>query len=167
MQMRSLKILVFPLFVALIAGCSSVYNVQTADVKVDRTETIAIVPFENHTQTPDAGKQASKIVEGVARSEGFKITYAAVKIDHNDALTLDKSLLPAAARYLLVGEVNEWRYKTGIDGEPAVSMMVKIYDLQTDEIIWSAIGAKSGWGFDSVGVIAQKVAEELIETARD
>lgn len=165
--MRSLKILMFPLFVAVVAGCSSVYNVQTGGVEVDKKETIAIVPFENHTQTPDAGKQASKIVEGVARSEGYNVTYTAVKIDHDDALRLDRSLLPATTRYLLVGEVNEWRYKTGIDGEPAVSMMVKLYDLRSDEIVWSAIGAKSGWGFDSVGVVAQKVAEELIEATRD
>jgi hypothetical protein len=165
--MRTLKFLTLPLFAAVVAGCSSVYNVHTSDVGVDTAQTIVIVPFENHTQTPDAGKQASKIVEGVARSEGYKVEYAAVKIDHNDALTLEKSLLPADARYLLVGEVNEWRYKTGIDGEPAVSMMLKLYDLQSDEVIWSAVGAKSGWGFDSVGVIAQDVAEELVETARD
>jgi hypothetical protein len=66
------------------------------------------------------------------------------------------------ADYLITGNVQEWRYKTGIDGEPVVSYSIQIIDLNQNRIVFNGIGAKSGWGHKSIGVIAQEIAENLI-----
>ena len=68
------------------------------------------------------------------------------------------------ADYLVIGNVQEWRYKTGIDGEPVVSYSIKVIDLKTSNIIFNGVGAKSGWGHKSIGVVAQEIANELIPT---
>jgi len=66
------------------------------------------------------------------------------------------------ASYLITGDVQEWRYKTGIDGEPVVSYTLKIIDLNSNQTIFSGVGAKSGWGHKSIGVVAQEIAKELL-----
>ncbi len=54
----------------------------------------------------------------------------------------------------------EWRYKTGIDAEPAVSFSIKIIDLKNNKIVFNGVGADSGLSYQSIGEIAQKVAGE-------
>jgi hypothetical protein len=68
----------------------------------------------------------------------------------------------SGARYAVTGAVNEWRYKTGVDGEPAVGITLKIIDLKTQQVIWNAAGARTGWGREAVSAIAQKLLEELV-----
>jgi curli biogenesis system outer membrane secretion channel CsgG len=67
------------------------------------------------------------------------------------------------AEYFLTGGVSEWRYKTGIDGEPAVSLRLVLYRTSDLKIIWSATGSDSDWGISSVGTVAQKLIQEMME----
>ena len=66
------------------------------------------------------------------------------------------------AQYGLTGAVEEWRYKVGIDGEPAAAVTLQLLDLTTGQVVWSASGAKSGWSRDSLAGVAQKLMEELL-----
>jgi TolB-like protein len=65
-------------------------------------------------------------------------------------------------RYILTGSVEEWHYKVGVDGEPAVGLTLKVIDLNTNQVVWSAVGAKSGWSRSALSAVAQDLARSLL-----
>jgi polysaccharide biosynthesis protein PelC len=58
----------------------------------------------------------------------------------------------------------EWRYKVGIDGEPAVGLTLKIIDLSNGRVLWSATGAKSGWSREALASVAQSLILNMVNT---
>ena len=66
--------------------------------------------------------------------------------------------------YAVTGNVDEWRYKVGVDGEPAVGISLLVWDLGSDRIVWSAVSGKSGYSREAVSAVAQKMIRDL--TAR-
>jgi len=149
------KLLLFFLSIFFI-GCSSMQIDSTKFSKIDKNSTITILPFKNLSQSPYAGVKASNIAEGVLRSKGYKVIRG-YTINKNDEIKL-KDI--NNSKYILKGEVNEWRYKTGIDGEPAVNIYVEIED-KNGSVIYSNVGAKSDWGHKSVGICAQELIEDM------
>jgi hypothetical protein len=67
------------------------------------------------------------------------------------------------ARYALLGSVQEWRYKAGIDGEPAVGVSLQVLDLSSGQVVWSVSGAKSGWSRQALSAVAQGLLTELLD----
>jgi hypothetical protein len=117
-----------------------------------------------------AGLRASSIVESVLAQKNISLISMVGGSEEmaeakSKALFLQQKREEAVkveADYLVIGEVQEWRYKTGIDGEPVVSYSVKVIDLKNSNIVFNGMGAKSGWGHKSIGVVAQEIAQELI-----
>lgn len=66
-------------------------------------------------------------------------------------------------RYALAGTVDEWRYKVGVDGEPAAGITLQIIDVQSGDILWSGAGGKSGWSREALSAVAQKLIRELLQ----
>lgn len=62
----------------------------------------------------------------------------------------------------MYGGVSEWRYKTGIDGEPAVSIQLGFYKTKNAKLKWNAAGSDSDWGNASIGTTAQDLLEEML-----
>ena len=60
------------------------------------------------------------------------------------------------------GSVEEWRYKVGVDGEPAVGLSYTVVDLDSGAVVYSAAGGKSGWSREALSAVAQKLARELL-----
>lgn len=140
----------------------------------EKNPKIAIVPFNNYTETPVAGYRAASIIQSVMRNKGHTTYFLAHNREENDTSFYmhdrDQELLAYLEKaekqnipLLLSGSVEEWRYKTGIDGEPAVSYSIFVYNTRTKHMVFSSVGAKSGWGHESLGVIAQKIGQKLIE----
>ena len=114
-----------------------------------------MLPIVNNTDTPQAGLSAEAMVEHQLRRKGVK------SLQHYPtALSRDSLFEPTerkvadeaqqwardqGARFALLGSVQEWRYKVGIDGEPAVGVALKVLDLSNGQVVWSVSGAKSGW----------------------
>jgi TolB-like protein len=65
-------------------------------------------------------------------------------------------------QYALTGSVQEWRYKTGVDGEPAVSVTFNLIDMTNGRVVWSATGSRSGWSRSSVGAVGQTLIDQLL-----
>jgi TolB-like protein len=150
------------------AGCSTIDVAQRAPV--DRNARWAVLPFVNHTETPQAGSRAASIVEAVLRTRGFadlqRAPMPAVEtlFETTDAQGPDKALAwarEAGARYALTGTVSEWRYKVGVDGEPAVGLTLSVVDLASGKVVWSASGGRSGWSREALSAVAQKLARDL------
>lgn len=163
MQQRIFTILACLLF---ITGCASQIITKGSFLKL-KDKKVAVVPFVNYTETPLAGLKAATVVQAVLVNRGYRARLLERKNnDWEEKLTLEdylKKARKAGYQYLLTGSVQEWRYKTGIDGEPAVSYSVFVYDTSSGDLIYSAVGAKSGWGNSSLGVIAQELARELLK----
>jgi len=155
-------------FIIIFSGCSSIINKN--EVTLPKNQKYAISSFWNYTETPMAGLRASSIVEGVISQKNITI-YSLISGADEMENTKSKELFikqkeaeakKMGASYLIIGDVQEWRYKTGIDGEPVVSYTLKIIDLKNNQTIFSGVGAKSGWGHKSIGVVAQEIAKELL-----
>lgn len=162
--MKRLLYVVMLLSITIFAGCSSIYDNQK--FSVDKKARIYVGKFKNNTETFLAGERAASITKTVLSTYGYDIINIPENQSDDDRYEIEKIKSNAKglnADILVTGEINEWRYKTGIDGEPAVGISLVFIDLKNDKIIFSAIGAKSGWGHESITTVAQKLVHNLIE----
>ncbi len=144
--------------------------INRSSVNLNKNRIYAIGAFWNYTETPMAGLKASSIVESVLSQRGIKLISLINGIDELESSQSQDKLIQIQkqkaiennANYLIIGSVQEWRYKTGIDAEPAVSFSIKIIDLKNNKIVFNGVGADSGLSYQSIGEIAQKVAKDLI-----
>jgi len=172
-----MKILYTIVLVALIAftsSCSTPSLIRTqqslpkvyADTNVTDEQkqdvTITLFRLNNYTDTPRAGLRASNILEGLLLSKGYVVTshFSKKTPSINKARKVAKG---DSSKYFIYGGVSEWRYKTGIDGEPAVSLQTSLYETENSKLVWSATGADSDWGNASIGTTAQDLLLEMIE----
>ncbi len=163
------KSLLIVLFV-LAAGCASFTNISKAPV-LDKKAEMAVFPLINNSETPMSGFKAKNIAENVLYSKGF--TIEPLKDFSNDENFSEKEVKEAMARlkeegisYAVYGYVNEWRYKSGADYEPAVSLTFNLYDVKNEKIIWSSSGSKSMSSYKSCGIAAQKLIKKLLAPLR-
>lgn len=164
------------LSIALWLGACSTTDIARPTVALSRADKVALLPILNHTDTPQAGLRAEAIAESLLISNGVTRL-----VRYPSALNQDTLLEPAEhkildeglkwakttdARFALTGAVEEWRYKVGIDGEPAVGVSLKLIDLKTGDTVWSAVGGKAGWSREALSAVAQKLMRELLSGAR-
>lgn len=160
-----------PALLLLLAACSTLDTAPR--VSVDRNTEWVLLPFVNTTETPLAGQRAEAVISGLAQSLGITRLQAYPQKLRDDSLfeagqgkTQEQALAWAhdrGARYALGGTVQEWRYKVGVDGEPAVGLTLQITDLSTGQVIWSGAGARSGWSREPLAGVAQKLTRQLLE----
>jgi hypothetical protein len=147
MSFKSLSFLLLALF---FVSCSDKTLAISPTPLPSKDNSITLYPLENFTDTPQAGMRATNIVQGILEAKGYTI------------LPL-KEEQEASTPYYIKGAVSEWRYKTGIDGEPAVSLRLGIYDTKTKKLLWSATGANNDWGNSSIGTTAQMLIEDMLQ----
>lgn len=155
----------------LISGCSSMSTTNRAAADVNAQW--AILPINNLSQTAQADLQAQTLIETHLRARGVTTvdTYTPVKQVSlrnllDPATDFKNSLVWAQQqryRYGVTGSVNEWHYKAGADREPAVGISLKLVDLTSNEVVWQANAARTGWGYASLPAVADKVIKELLE----
>jgi hypothetical protein len=63
----------------------------------------------------------------------------------------------------VTGSVEEWRYKGGLEGDPAVGLTLVVFELATNRVVWSASGSRTGTGADSVSGTALTLLGSLID----
>lgn len=159
------------IILSLCACAASVVNTKSANL--NRSSSYLIYPFKNFTQTPDAGLRVASILYGVLLSKNFKVAASSTlgpgNGEVNAAETLAGMLQEAknnGFKFIITGNVNEFRYKTGINGEPAVSVTVLVYDSKNGEVIWSSTGSATGWSSQSRTTVAQKLLNKIIVTTK-
>jgi len=170
-----LSMLALAVLLAGASGCTVVDRVRTA-APPDLGARWALLPIANHTETPQAGLRAEAIAETVLRSLGVRDLerYPASLNPETLLEPAERKLAEAAlawakargARYALTGSVEEWRYKVGVDGEPAVGITLSVIDLQSGAVAYSASGGKSGWSREALSAVAQKLLRELLADLR-
>jgi polysaccharide biosynthesis protein PelC len=154
----------------LVAACGTLR--QTGAPSLDGGASIAVVSVANFTETPDAGLSAETIAANVLRTNGFADVRVAPAdpatssmFDNSDHGNREKKLEWARSqqiRYVLTGGVEEWRYKVGVDGEPAVGLTFELVDVETGKTVWSGTGSRTGWSRSGLANVANKLIGEVL-----
>jgi polysaccharide biosynthesis protein PelC len=170
--MKKLIVLLASVF---IAGCA-VMDGAGGGNRLDRNARWALLPIANHTDVPQAGLRAEAITEGLLRARGVANVLRYPPNINPESLfepgerraqvEAQKWARDQNARYALLGAVDEWRYKVGVDGEPAVGIVLQVVDLESGNVVWSGVGARTGWSRESLAGVAQKLVRNLLWSAR-
>jgi hypothetical protein len=131
-----------------------------------------ILPIENHSETPQAGERIEAMLDTLLRRDGITSLdkYPAQKEDDTHLLTSDRQRYESAFawakdakfEYALTGSVEEWRYKSGIDGEPAIGVTLRVLEVPTGRVVWSATGSRTGTAGDNTSGAALKLLDALL-----
>lgn len=157
----------------LMQACSTLHT--TPNVNLDKKAQWVLLPAINNTETPQAGARLDSITASLLRVHGVSsvATYNASansdavfeladRRNQENALTWAKK---SGAKYAVAGSVDEWRYKVGLDGEPAAGITLNVIDLESGQVVWSGTAAKTGWSREAVSAVAQKVVDNLLKSA--
>lgn len=131
-----------------------------------------MLPVLNYSETPNAGEKAESIVGALLEVHGLRTLgrYPSPEgeevLELNEQKRYEQALSWARKKgfaYGVTGSVDEWRYKSGVEGEPAVGLSLRIVEIPSEKVLWSAVGARTGWGRDSVSGTAQRLIEDLLD----
>jgi polysaccharide biosynthesis protein PelC len=157
-----------------IAGCSTAIQSTTEREALDTQVKWALLPLSNNTDTPQAALSAESMLDHLLRRRGLKnIQLYPANLSRDSLFEPSERKVSDEARewaraqgvrYAVTGSVEEWRYKVGIDGEPAVGVTLKVLDLSTGQTVWSASGARSGWSREALSAVAQSVLTDALDS---
>lgn len=169
-KLRNGPVLACSLGLVLLAGCS-VSDVHRGEMLQAQSRWVQL-PIANYAETPLAGQRAESILATLLHQEGITTLerYTPPDQDGLPDFNADRGYQEALEwartqgyRYGVAGAVEEWQYKTGLDGEPAVGISLKVVDINTGNTLWSASGARTGWGYSTTSGTAQKLLADLID----
>lgn len=149
-----------------LAGCASAHY-NTSQFTPRPKSVIAVLQLENYTESPLAGIKAASISAGILSARGVQVAdrFSGTQERPLVEAELKKILSDLAAAditYTLTGSVNEWKYKAGLDGEPAVSVTLRLFDNKTSAMVWTSVASKTGFPRESTGVLAQKLLDRAL-----
>ena len=170
-RLPGLKVFAASAALAAVAACSTLSTSPAPALEPGASW--ALLPIVNQTETPQAGLRAESIGDSVMRSDA-RVSMLHYPSELNTDGLFDPTQRKGAdaaldwargaqARYALTGTVDEWRYKVGIDGEPAVGLTLRLIDVATGQVVWSGTGGKTGGSREAVSAVAQKLARGLTE----
>ena len=170
--LQSLQTLAVGSAIVLLGACSTIDRGQPP--ALERNAPWVVLPFANHTETPLAGNRAESIAQALLHAKGVgqvrrypASTQQEALFDAGEAKRQQEVLAWAReqqAKYALTGAVDEWRYKVGVDGEPAAGVTLEIIDVASGNTLWSGAGGKSGWSREALSAVAQKLIRELLDS---
>jgi len=172
--MNVLKLLGASLLLSLFAACSTTVESTATQQVLDGQAPWAVLPMVNNTDTPQAGLSAEDMVEHQLRRRGVtQLKRYPAKLSRDSLFEPTERKVSEEAqqwaraqgvRFAVLGSVQEWRYKVGIDGEPAVGVTLQVLDLASGQVVWSAAAARSGWSREALSAVAQKLLTDMFNT---
>ncbi len=156
----------------VVAGCTTF--TEPGGTALPREASWGLVPIVNYSQAPQAGERAEQILLSVLAERGLHPRHYPVEgksdlpvLDDRDRLSTALAWARAERLdYVISGSVEEWQYKSGLDGEPAVGVSLQVVEPASGRVVWSNSGARSGWSRESLAGAAQKVLRELAGALR-
>jgi hypothetical protein len=155
----------------IMAGCTKINSSQFVPVNHNARWGMAI--FANNTEVPQAGYRAMNITAGVLRSKCVRTLVFYPSNANCGKLIVCPNATPSLREvlrwarnkrlnYVMMGAVNEWDYKVGLDGEPIAGVSLQLYNVATGEMIWSSVGSKIGTSRSGLAVIAQRLINDML-----
>lgn len=184
----------------LLAGCSfgriNSRDFAQPGAVLPAGSTVAVLPFENLTNHPNAGQIAADIVstelygvEGLRSMDAARVRSrlsaakpigdaSATAVTDTPADTAPADTAPldaqAAGRTLgvdavLTGSVSEYGYQHGLREEPVVGLNARLVRSSDGAVLWTSSQSEAGRGYfsrDSVNNVAQRVVTRMIDSLR-
>ncbi len=169
------------LYAALLSACSS-FSPGSSSTRsgmegiIAKTDSVAMMPVANFTEVPQAGLRVEALLESSLRQIGLRQLKLYPSSLNPESLfepgerkaqaDAEKWARSQNVRYAISAVVNEWRYKVGVDGEPAVGIVVQVKDLNTDQIVYSAAGGRTGGSREALAAVGLQLTAELVAGIR-
>jgi hypothetical protein len=157
-------------------ACSSTMTSVQRSTPIHFAGRWVMLPVANFSETPQAGERIESMLETLLRKQGISSLdrYPPIKDDDTHLVVSDRQRYEesmAWARgqkfdYAVYGSVEEWRYKSGIEGEPAVGLSVRIVDLKNNRVLWSGSGSRTGGRSDNASETALTILDSLVGEMR-
>jgi len=172
----------------VLVGCAgpSVNGYLRPDVTISQIKSIAVIPFDNISGHPDAGKKVNNLLlTELVRTELFRIAdigevesslrrlriRTAAEIDLLKLRTLGEQL---QVQTIIVGSIDEYELRQERRGTvPVVAINARMLEVQTGDILWAVSHMHDGddrekiFGFGrviSLSQLAQIVVLEVVES---
>ncbi|PSW20260.1 hypothetical protein C9I98_09405 [Photobacterium sanctipauli] len=162
---------IFTLTAALaLSACSSYQVPESPSFAADSNW--AVMPMTNNSSTPLAAEKAEQILNAQLYAKGINAKMYPASITHDLKSILDNSAKQQQAQawlatqpvdFVITGSVEEWHYKSGLDGEPAVGITLEVKSAKSGTTYWRATGTRGGWGRESVSGTGHIVIDELLD----
>jgi hypothetical protein len=170
----SIAAVAFSLFaVSGLGGCGSTLTTVQPGEALRGSAHWVMLPVANYSETPQAGERIEEMLDTVLRRNGVQSLdrYPPIKEDDahlvvSDRQRFEESLAWARTQhfdYAVTGSVEEWRYKSGLDGDPAVGLSVRVLELQSQRVLWSGSGTKTGTSGDNASGTALALLGTLLQ----
>jgi hypothetical protein len=160
-------------FALLLVSCGSTNTTVHRTGPVRMTGRWALLPMVNNSETPQAGERVEAMLDTLLRKNGvaFLDRYPAPKEDDTHLVTSDRQRYEAAlewartAKYdfAVGGSVEEWRYKSGLDAEPAIGVSMRVLEISTGKVLWAATGSKTGGASENTSATALKLLDSMVQ----
>ena len=159
------------LVLTLLTACASSSFHAGPTPTTEHSASWVVAPLLNNTATPYAGQRAAQLVSALLAQRGVGAVQVAPAPADATGLPIDNGAsaedaakafaLQQHAQYLVRGSVDEWTYKIGLDGQPAVGFTLSVLDLTSGKVIWTGAASASGGSRQGVAVLAQKTLDRL------
>lgn len=168
--------LIVALFLLLhLTGCTQVMDVK-ASAPLAAEARWVLLPFGDYGETPQAGERAEELVTSMMRVrwnvdvERYPVTKeSAALVDLDERQRYEQALKWARDEnfvYGISGSVQEWRYRSGSEGEAAVGLTLKVVNIKTGRPEWLAAASRSGFGAQTVSGVAEQLVRKMIGQIR-
>lgn len=126
-------------------------------------------PFFNATDDEHAGRALHEIAASALLDQGKLLVQSEPLLTATrkpgapggEGLYLEAARA-ARATHLLIGTVHEYRYKTDLDGDPAVGFSLRLVDPATGETLWQGTSGRVGVFFASLTTASQRAMRDLV-----
>jgi hypothetical protein len=156
-----------------LAGCATTQFNSAPSPHPDRLAAWCVLAPINNTSTPYAGERVQQQLAALLGARGLAHVLLAPAATSGGPLPIDNGATGQrrglawarhhGARYALLGSVDEWQYKIGLDGQPAVGVTLRLLDLESGKVIWSGAASASGGSREGLAVLSERTLSGLLE----
>lgn len=137
---------------------------------------VAVIPFDNLTNHPNAGLIAAQLMTSELYSQGLyqlseegmvrrTIAEATAMAELDAPLDIQEMAQKLGVEAVLIGSVSEYGYKHSLDEEPAVGLNVRLVSAASGDVLWAASHSEIGGDKQREGLnqMAQRIIQRMIE----
>lgn len=160
----TLNLLIAGVVLILLSGCASTLQNGGKSTAATSSVSLLLAPLQNATDDDHAGTALTEITGTVLMQRGVSITRADVSTDAGtpDTATFCEKAREKKLTHVVEGTVHEYRYKTDLDGDPAVGVTLRLVEASSGKVVWQGSSAEVGVGFSSLTSAAQDALQELV-----
>ena len=168
---KSLNTIICVSLALFLGACSTVVydGANRSSLPVKNYVTLLMPPFHNATNDEHAATAIREMTGTAVLENGIKLfqTEEVLKktseegadgLDGKYSAIVDR----VGATHLLMGTVHEYRYKTDLDGDPAVGITLRLVTSNSGETVWQGTSSNTGYAFASLTSTSQKAVRKLV-----